>query len=53
MSNAIAGSLALLVFALIAIGLWDLFRGLNTVAVFVALFFLIVGFVNCRGALKR
>jgi hypothetical protein len=53
MFNTVARGLVVLVFALVAIGLWDLLRGLNTLGVFVALFFLIIGFVDGYGALKR
>jgi hypothetical protein len=51
MSKAITVSAALLFFALIAIGLWDLFRNSNVLVASVALIFVTAGIFNTWGAL--
>jgi ABC-type Fe3+ transport system permease subunit len=53
MSKAITKGAALLFFALIATGIWDLFRNSNALAAFVALIFVAAGIFNAWGALDE
>lgn len=53
MSKAITIGAALLFFALIATGLWDLFRNSNALVASVALIFVAAGFLNTWGALDE
>ena len=53
MSKAIIISAALLFFALIAIGLWDLFRNSNALVASVALIFVAAGIFNTWDALDE
>jgi hypothetical protein len=53
MSKAMTAGAALLFFVLIAIGLWDLFRNLNSLAVPIALILVLAGVFNIWGALNE
>ena len=53
MSKLIKIGAALLFFALIAIGLWDLFRNSNTLVASVALILVAAGIFNTWGALNE
>jgi hypothetical protein len=52
MSKAITIGAVFLLVALIAIGLWDLFRNSNALGAFVALILVAAGIFNTWGALK-
>ena len=53
MSKALTLGAVFLFLVLIAIGLWDLFRGLNASAALIALIFVVSGVFNTWGALNE
>ncbi len=53
MSKALTVGAMFLFLALIVMGLWDLFRGLNASAALVALIIVVIGVFNTWGALNE
>ena len=53
MSKALTVGAVFLFLVLIAIGLWDLFRGLNASAALIALIFVVIGVFNTWGTLNE